>query len=660
MGKTTCVVIGMLLLVWLTVKPAIALPPRGSEALLWEELNAGIPAVTGIVALAWVPVDPRIVYVATADPAGFFRSDDGGLHWQPVTGVWDDIGVLSIAVSPVDTAIVYLGTVNGLYRLRIDAGVGGERIRTAQLDRLLDREIVYALLCFGGQDIRVLAGTEGGVFLSTDGGGTWERNPAVPSAVLSLARDDHAGGCSCIYGGTVSQGVWVSCDDGLTWEPAGGLVADETIPAVRVGNRGKVYAWAGHTLFHAEPAGSLPVQWQPVVLPAGWEPFSFALGEPLAEYEMAGRREECTDRLYVGSRGRGVIVGEKPCATESLWRQNVGGLRWADVTCLEAHPTDPEVAFLGTQFYGLYRTDDGGVTWRAASVASGRRTVMALAQHPVDSEVWYAGTLAGVYRSSDGGQRWEPLTDSLGRLMVQGLAIDPVRPEQIYAATQVGVFRSGDGGTTWQWCTEDLGKINTFNVVTATGVQATTVYAGSWGNNVLRSEDNGRSWTPIHNGLETLSVHAFAVDPEDPAVLYAGTVEHVFRSDDGGNSWRVSGDGMRPALTTFALALDPYVRGRVYAGTTAGVYRSDTGGLSWAFSSAGLGEITVNTLAVDPVREEIVYVGTEHRGMYRSDDGGTHWTSWGLRDSSVYAIVIDDTGGIWAGTEQGVFKAKTR
>jgi photosystem II stability/assembly factor-like uncharacterized protein len=183
------------------------------------------------------------------------------------------------------------------------------------------------------------------------------------------------------------------------------------------------------------------------------------------------------------------------------------------------------------------------------------------------------------------------------------------------------------------------------------------IYAGSWGHNILRSNDGGRSWEPIHSGLETLSVHAFALDPGDPQLLYAGTVEAVYGSIDGGQSWQSYPLADR-ALTTFSLLVDPADPALLYAGTTAGVYRSTDQGQTWeSCGTEDLGAtVTAMAMAFNPSGHQTLYAGTEHHGLFRSTNAGDDWQQWGLDGSSVYGILVDPSGGTWLGTDRGIFK----
>ncbi|NLF11683.1 MAG: hypothetical protein GX597_07830, partial [Anaerolineaceae bacterium] len=206
---------------------------------------------------------------------------------------------------------------------------------------------------------------------------------------------------------------------------------------------------------------------------------------------------------------------------------------------------------------------------------------------------------------------------------------------------------------TWQVAGDTAG-ISIFNVVVDPR-DADRVYAGSWGHNVLVSTDAGRTWASIHGGLETLSVHAFALDPTDPQGMYAGTVEGVNRSADGGQTWLAAPLADRP-LSVLALLVDPREPARVYAGTTEGVYLSADRGRTWRPAGHDSLDATVTALALDGAPLPAILAGTEHHGLHRSTDGGASWEPCGLEAASVYTVLVDRAGVAWLGTDQGVFR----
>lgn len=134
-------------------------------------------------------------------------------------------------------------------------------------------------------------------------------------------------------------------------------------------------------------------------------------------------------------------------------------------------------------------------------------------------------------------------------------------------------------------------------------------------------------WTS--NGPEGGAVRALAVNPSSPQTLYAGTGGGVFKSSDGGGSWRAVNTGLGNT-TVSALAIDPVNPAILYAGTAGGVFKSVDAGAGWTDARAGLGPVTVAALAVDPSNPAVLYAGTSTGGVFKSIDGALNWVTASL------------------------------
>src|SRR5919198_6268059 len=112
-------------------------------------------------------------------------------------------------------------------------------------------------------------------------------------------------------------------------------------------------------------------------------------------------------------------------------------------------------------------------------------------------------------------------------------------------------------------------------------------------------------------------VTALAFDPHDPSTVYAGADSGagVFKSSDGGRSWRAVNSGLTGdhATNVEALAVDPKMPSTVYAGTRDGVFRSADGGRRWTATLTGQ---WVSAVAIDPRRTATVYAGTRGGGVF--------------------------------------------
>ncbi len=182
------------------------------------------------------------------------------------------------------------------------------------------------------------------------------------------------------------------------------------------------------------------------------------------------------------------------------------------------------------------------------------------------------------------------------------------------------------------------------------------VYAGTM-DGVFRSLDGGATW--IASGIAGRVVRSFAVDPERPLYLLAGTDAGLFRSLDGGSTWS-TGEELE-LLSVAALAIDPRDTLRAYAGTDAGFLSTADGGLEWNISSQGLVG-PVRALAVEAADTLRLYAGTE-AGVFLSEDRGQTWTgaSEGLGGAGVWVLAVDGgSGWVYAGTDAGLFRSSDR
>jgi photosystem II stability/assembly factor-like uncharacterized protein len=201
-------------------------------------------------------------------------------------------------------------------------------------------------------------------------------------------------------------------------------------------------------------------------------------------------------------------------------------------------------------------------------------------------------------------------------------------------------------------------------------------------------------------------VSSVAIDPTNPAVVYAGTLKGVFKSRDGGLSWNDPSDGQLDGLAVHSLTIDPLVSSSVYAGTSNGVFKSTDGGANWYGSllaasiytllipsqkpstifgadfdtsyypkpsslyrstddgmtwsqRAGGIAILPGTMAIDPMNPSILYASDWYGGVYKSVDGGSTWRSASadlIREYVSVLAAIDSTT-LYAGTYSGIFKS---
>jgi photosystem II stability/assembly factor-like uncharacterized protein len=223
---------------------------------------------------------------------------------------------------------------------------------------------------------------------------------------------------------------------------------------------------------------------------------------------------------------------------------------------------------------------------------------------------------------------------------ILSLAIDPQEPQTIYASTKGGgVFKSMDGASRWNAINSGLNADVRCIGISPDNPQI--LFAGTL-NQLFRSTDGGNSWAMVLSG----SVTALAIDPNDPQTIYVGQGASmssgsgtgldggIMKSTDSGTSWkRLTNDLLSPGVGT--LAIDPSTPPTIYATINGRIVKSADGGDSW--SEAGSTGSNVLTFAVDPSTPQTVYAGTEG-GVYKSINGGNQWRSLGLLYVPMLAI----------------------
>jgi photosystem II stability/assembly factor-like uncharacterized protein len=181
------------------------------------------------------------------------------------------------------------------------------------------------------------------------------------------------------------------------------------------------------------------------------------------------------------------------------------------------------------------------------------------------------------------------------------------------------------------------------------GLTATSVFEGSNGVGsaglsdakcVISSEGAGAGWQASNFGLVNFNVSTLAIDPQTPAILYAGTGGGVYKSTNCGYSWKAANSGLPAFPDIYILAIDPGTPTTLFAGTDSGVYKTTNGGGSWSEADTGLTANQINTLAVDPTTPDTLYAGTGG-GVFKSTDGGKSWITTGLNGTNITALAID-------------------
>ena len=176
-----------------------------------------------------------------------------------------------------------------------------------------------------------------------------------------------------------------------------------------------------------------------------------------------------------------------------------------------------------------------------------------------------------------------------------------------------------------------------------------SILVGTTGAGLFHSPDAGKCWSRKRDPFPLESqVRALAIDPQSPNVIYAGSNNGIYRSEDSGDNW-VKLDSPMEGLNIWSIAIDPADSSTIFAGTSPPfVFRSRDGGKSWQKLSAAIaqecaiGTPRVTALLVDPIERGTVLAGVEIDGVYRSRDGGDTWAhvDSGIADPDIHGIAI--------------------
>jgi photosystem II stability/assembly factor-like uncharacterized protein len=508
------------------------------------------------------------------------------------------------------------------------------------------------------------AAASGGVWKTTDGGGTWlpltDDQVTLSMGAIALAPSNP----NVIYAGTgeannagsyYGRGILVSTDGGATWALTGASAFDRlAIAQIAVDPTDANTAYAAVNDFADN-------------------------GRPFAGGTGIYRTH---DRGQTWTNTTAAIDQYDPYSAVVIDPNNPGTV----YATIGDHFGDP----YATGGNGIYKSTDGGDSWvkLGGGLPTDPKTMgrITLALAPSNSQVLYAsiagtgqpgstahGSLFKMMRSDDGGTTWTDLTDDTPNyLWYQGayattLIVDPADPFVVYAGGAAGVsfnewpavIRSTDGGVSWTSLELTDGSVTPHADHHALAFDAS--------GNLLDGDDGGIfrlnsaapvQWSDLNGNLSTIQFLGIGLHPTDPNVAVGGSQDNGTALYTGSPLWTQT-DGGDGGWAKFS----PTNANRVYHQTPAdststGFFRrSDDGGNSWFSKTSGLAADSNNQnfyapFVVDPGNGDRVLYGTDR--IWETTDGGDSWApiSPVLVDPNTYVdalgVAASDVNSIYA------------
>ena len=374
-----------------------------------------------------------------------------------------------------------------------------------------------------------------------------------------------------------------------------------------------------------------------------------------------------------------------PAMYQGLHWRMIGPFRAGRTVAISGVPGQPNVFYMAPNNGGVWKTTDAGRIWNPIFDDQPTGSIGALAVAPSSPNTIYVGSGEGlrrpdlsvgdgIYKSTDAGRTWQHL-GLRDAQQIASIIVDPKDPNRLFVAAQGhpygsnaerGVFRSLDGGQTWQkvfYKDENVGAMD----LVFDPRNSAVIFASMWasrrppwttgngydgpGSGLYKSTDGGNTWRQLTKGLpgepEGIGRIGPAVSPSDPDRMYAwvNAKQHsgIYRSDDAGESWQPMNDEERVwgrGSDFGCVRVDPKNKDMIYVANTS-TYRSTDAGKNFTAIKGAPGGDDYHTIWINPENSDIIALAVD-QGATISVNGGQTWSSWYNQPTAQFYHVITD------------------
>lgn len=345
------------------------------------------------------------------------------------------------------------------------------------------------------------------------------------------------------------------------------------------------------------------------------------------------------------------------------------------ITALAVHPVDPRTMFAGLAGNGLYKSTDGGTSWKLMNTGvPTNASVSEILISRVAPGTMYVLT-GKIYKTTDGGAAWRLVQVTTSGEVIECLAMNANTGQVLYAGEwneakeRTGIYKTSDGGDSWMPVNTglpadvyDVPYIFVDSRVDEETLFANVVYYDKnidyYNAMIFKSTDGGSTWAaivlPLSSGSYLLYVPSLIVSASSSRTLYAGVewydAENISRaavlaSYDSGASWQQLTSGLPKMQQAPEIAMDPGNPSILYLGANWSVYKSRNAGIAWAPLTKGLPSsgIWANCFAFDRVNSSRLYTGLTGYGLYLSTNAGQSWSpsNGGIRRATTTSMAVN-------------------
>lgn len=572
--------------------------------------------VTGI---AIHPTNPDIIYITAAN-GGIWKSTDGGTTVLPIA---DDLPTLSmgaIAIDPSNPENVWAGSGEANVWTYSFPGLGVFKSTDAGANwsptTWFGSTRISVIRVHPADGYTVFAATLKGLMRTTDAGGSWENVLAGEVYDLMVHPDDAA----TWYAGLRLKGIYKSTDTGGTWE----YLSQGWVDVL-----GLDLTQVGRLAFDC-------CRTHPDVL---YATLVKATGNNL--YKM------------LKSTNGGATWDSIPQPPFNVF--NGQGFYNCDIA---VDPIDPDRVLLGGIL--IYQTLDGGQTWSYRSPSHADQHALEFA--PSDPRIFYAGHDGGFNRSTDGGSSYDAITHIMPITQYYDIDVAYTNPDLILGGTQDnGSHLRSTPSEDWLKVTGSDGAVCNIDYENH-GILYTEMQNGR---NHWRSTDSGRTWKSIITGITGTGawITPVTMHPRDPATLFTATTTHIYKTTNRGDEWFPLAERVVDNRGIQEIAISPADPSHMATGYSSdgGIALSTDGGASWRPGPKMFTSVVtdIEYHSTDPDRLYVTFSGYSGKNIVMTADGGGSWQilNGNLPSTPVNTIALDPSNDsvIWIGTDLNVF-----